>query len=85
MRLRPERLADSDVVLVESENDIVIVDPFISAQHAAFFLRDGSWWVSDLGSTNGTLLNGQVIATEEPIIPGDIVQLGGIQLRVGAG
>ena len=27
MRLRPERLADSDVVLVESENDIVIVDP----------------------------------------------------------
>lgn len=52
-----------------------------SRRHASFARVDGGIMVSDLGSTNGTYVNGKKI--EEPVMlsPGDVVQLGGLVLR----
>ncbi len=61
-------------------------DDVVSAVHARVW-RDagGSWWLEDLGSTNGTWLNGRRIAAAEPLRAGDRFTLGqrGPALRVG--
>lgn len=60
-------------------------DDVVSAVHARVWREtDGSWWIEDLGSTNGTWLNGRRIAAAEPLRGGDRVTLGqrGPALRV---
>lgn len=46
--------------------EIHIDDPMISRRHAAVSYGDGRWWISDLGSRNGTLLDGQPV-TRAPL------------------
>ena len=42
-----------------SDCQIKLDDDYSSTRHARVFLSDGQWWVEDLGSTNGTYLDGQ--------------------------
>jgi pSer/pThr/pTyr-binding forkhead associated (FHA) protein len=51
-------------------NDLVI-----SRRHCAFSLRDGQVWVEDLGSRNGTRLNGEPVAQPRQVVDGDALQL----------
>ncbi len=55
--------------------DLTISDSTVSREHAAFVRRGDRWWVVDLGSTNGTKVNGRR-AAEHPLDPGDEVELG---------
>jgi len=48
-------------------------------------LRDGEWWVEDLGSTNGTLVNGTRIERAERVRAGDELAIGRIALRLEQG
>ncbi len=41
--------------------EIYIPDPYLSKRHARIFLKDGAYYLMDLGSTNGTYLNGQPV------------------------
>ena len=61
--------------------DIVLSDPNISRQHAEVRPRGGSWVLTDLGSTNGSRLNGRRIEGPEVIRPGDEIELGETVLR----
>jgi pSer/pThr/pTyr-binding forkhead associated (FHA) protein len=63
-------------------NAIVIDDPFASADHAALTYRGRSWYVEDLGSTNGTYLNGRQIAAVAPLGFGDELGIGQVRLRL---
>jgi pSer/pThr/pTyr-binding forkhead associated (FHA) protein len=45
-------------------------------------LRHGRWWVSDLGSTNGTFVNGTQITEPAIIEAEDVVQFGRVTLRL---
>jgi hypothetical protein len=56
--------------------DIVINDENVSRQHAEIRPRGGSWVLSDLGSTNGSSLNGQRISGPEVLQRGDEIELG---------
>jgi hypothetical protein len=58
------------------EAEIVIDDPNVSRQHAEVRPRGGAWVVNDLGSTNGTRVNGRTINGPEVIRPGDEIELG---------
>ncbi len=56
--------------------DVVLDDPNVSRQHAEIRPRGGSWVLSDLGSTNGSTLNGRRIDHPEVLKPGDEIKIG---------
>jgi pSer/pThr/pTyr-binding forkhead associated (FHA) protein len=60
--------------------DVVIAEPTISRAHAAIGF-DGSFFVQDLGSTNGTWVNGSR-EKKAPLKDGDEIQMGKLRLRV---
>jgi hypothetical protein len=61
--------------------DVVLNDPNISREHAEIRPRGGSWVLTDLGSTNGSRLNGRNVDGSEVIRPGDEIELGATVLR----
>jgi hypothetical protein len=63
-------------------NSIVLEDEFVSATHAALTYRGRAWYVEDLGSTNGTFVNGSQVDGLSPIAFGDEIQLGQVRLRL---
>ena len=66
----------------DAGNDISLPDEAASARHASLELRDDEWWIEDLGSTNGTLVNGQKIAKRERVRFGDEIAIGRVALRL---
>ena len=61
------------------QNDIAIDgDEFASARHVRFEPRRDGVWVTDLGSTNGTRLNGWRVREPVPVRPGDRVSFGAV-------
>lgn len=63
------------------ENSIAINDGFVSGNHAEISFNQGGWWLMDVGSTNGTQLNGQPVQGKVQIHNGDIVSFGRVHLR----
>lgn len=62
---------------------VVIPDSAVSTQHARVFLDGGRWVVQDLGSTNGTLVDGQPSSAAGLIVgPGQQLSLGHVRLEV---
>lgn len=65
-----------------SGNTIVIDDPRTSARHAELRFERGQWWLRDLGSSNGTMLNGEPVRTVMGIRAGDVLQCGRVRFRL---
>ena len=59
--------------------DICLADANVSRRHAELVLTGGIWSVRDLGSTNGTFVNGQPVA-EAPLADGDVIEVGTTRL-----
>jgi FHA domain len=66
------------------EADVQIADRYASGLHARVFERGGRYFVEDLNSTNGTLLNGATLKGEAELIDGDTVQIGDTEFRLEA-
>jgi serine phosphatase RsbU (regulator of sigma subunit) len=64
----------------DSENEICILNPLLSRRHARFVQRDGSLYVSDMDSANGTYVNDVRIHAEQVLHEGDVVTVGGTLL-----
>jgi len=67
-----------DVAMVGRDvtNEIVLGDPEISRQHARFTRTPAGYVIEDLGSTNGTFVNGERLAAPRVLTPGDTIGLG---------
>jgi sigma-B regulation protein RsbU (phosphoserine phosphatase) len=66
-----------------SMNDLPISDKMLSRQHARIVKDDnGGLLVEDLGSRNGTFLNGERLAAPQPLKAGDRITLGGVTLKL---
>ena len=63
-------------------NTVSLDDEFLSAEHALLSWREQSWWLEDLGSTNGTFINGVRVARPLPVTSGDVIELGRVALRL---
>jgi hypothetical protein len=61
-------------------NSIVIPDPAVSARQCRLSFRKGQWWLEDLGSANGTFLNGKPVAASTAVSDGDVVEVAQVKL-----
>lgn len=61
---------------------IQIPESFVSGEHTRIWFRNGSWYVQDAGSTNGTFLNNQPAREALAARFGDIVQVGYIRFKL---
>jgi hypothetical protein len=61
--------------------DIVVDDPNVSRRHAELRPRGGSWVLTDLGSTNGSRVNGRAASGPTVVKPGDEIELGTAVMR----
>lgn len=60
----------------QTNNISITTDHYVSRHHAWVLQMQGGYWVEDLGSTNGTLLNGEVLQERKQIFPGDKLTFG---------
>jgi hypothetical protein len=81
-RTRTLRIDASTVVGRAPECELRLDDTYLSQQHARIFGKNSTWYVEDLGSTNGTFVNEQKLMAPAMIQPGDKVRLGTTVLEV---
>lgn len=64
---------------------VSVPDTSVSRKHALVRKTEGGWAVSDLGSGNGTIVNGEQISEEQPLAPGDVITLGDSEFQFADG
>ena len=69
---------EGDVITIgrEAENGIVINDAEVSRKHTQFVFQGGKYIITDLGSTNGTFVNGERLTGQHVLVPGEVISLG---------
>lgn len=73
---------DRQVIIGRSNDlDMVLVEDMVSRKHAKITVSGGKITIEDLGSTNGTFVNGIRLARERRLAPGDVVRVGETDLR----
>ena len=65
--------------------DVRIDDRYASGLHARIYSHGGRFYVEDLNSTNGTLLNDDPLAGEAELVPGDMIRIGDTEFRFEPG
>jgi FHA domain/Domain of unknown function (DUF1707) len=77
-------LPEDSVTLGRSRDcDCVLAEPSVSRRHAELRREGGRWLIRDLGSRNGTRVNGVRILDEAEVGPGDRVSFGDARFRLG--
>jgi two-component system NtrC family sensor kinase len=69
-------LLGEGVTVGRQDADIELSDSTVSRNHFMFRQRGGAWMLEDLGSANGTLLNGTPVTKAVPVNPGDQIRCG---------
>ena len=63
-----------------SDNDVILDDPMVSRHHCQLMLQHGAYGFTDLGSRNGSTVNGQPVS-QIALGPGDIIRIGDTQIE----
>jgi pSer/pThr/pTyr-binding forkhead associated (FHA) protein len=77
---REVEIKDGDTLGRTAQNAVVLKVPEASRSHCRFSSERGSWFVEDLGSSNGTLVNGRRV-TKFELQDGDEIRIGAVSLR----
>jgi pSer/pThr/pTyr-binding forkhead associated (FHA) protein len=62
------------------DNDVVLKDARVSRHHARITFEDGQYWIEDLNSANGTVLNGRARVQRQRLASGDTLSIGAAEL-----
>ena len=65
----------------DPDNQIRLSDPKVSKKHCQILKTEGGYRILDLGSENGTLVNGEKV-TQQDLKEGDIIQIGNVKMTV---
>jgi hypothetical protein len=87
LREGEEHVLDSSAVTFgrSQQNDVSLAaDEYASSRHAQIEPRRDGVWLEDIGSTNGTYLNGIRLTHPKRLAPGDVVRIGETELRYDA-
>ena len=76
IQLGDQRHSFSTTFTVGRQGNILITDEFASSHHARFQVAHGLWFIEDLGSTNGTSLNGRRFRAPQHLKKGDKIKIG---------
>ncbi len=76
---------DSVVIGRSASADVSIADRFLSRRHARLYRQDDEWFIEDLGSRNGTLVNGSKISGPTAVSPGDVIGISASIIEVRCG
>jgi adenylate cyclase len=89
--LEEEKIFGDDIIVGRPEGGVAVdldlkFDPWVSHRHARIWLKDGQYWIEDLGSRNGTLVNGEKIQSRSSrrLVERDVIEIGDTTLRVTA-
>lgn len=68
----------------KAENDVQIADPYVSGKHGVIEVADDGLFVTDIGSTNGTMLNDAKLSPNmrTSLTPDDVIRLGSMEFAV---
>ena len=68
----------------KAENDVQIADPYVSGRHGTIEVADDGIYITDTGSSNGTLLNDAKLVPNirTQMQPDDVIRLGSKEFRV---
>ncbi len=61
---------------------VVVRNKLVSKRHCALSVKGAYGWIEDLGSSNGTFVNGERVQSS-PVSPGDVITVGGCEIQVG--
>jgi len=77
-------LAEGEHVLGRSEGELVVSNPYLSRRHMKLRVSEGRLFVTDLGSTNGTFVDGKRLAADEEseVSPGALLKAGELELKL---
>lgn len=77
-------LRDAVTIGRQADNDLVIADDGLSRHHARLAIQGETLVLTDLGSANGTRVNGVPVVGSQTLRPGDLVELGGTAIRLAS-
>ena len=80
---RTFELGDGETIIGRQSEAIPLTDGTVSRRHARLSQRDGAWLIEDVGSANGTYVNGIRVTRPMPVHRGDQIRLGGTLLVFG--
>lgn len=82
--LTPERELEGDSIVIGRSPgcELVLPDPLLSRRHARLFRRNDRWYLEDLGSRNGTRLNGRPLEAATELKPGDTITVSNSSIEV---
>ena len=78
-------LQETNLLGRAADNTIRLTDKAVSAYHARLSYQGGQWWLEDLGSRNGTMVNRFRVESPLVITFGDLIQLGEVALVLAPG
>ncbi len=64
------------------DNNVILRDTFVSSRHATLSWNGRGWVLEDLGSTNGTRVNGKQVQRPVPVKAGDIIEFGRVKAKL---
>lgn len=76
---RHDLRAETDIGRTQT-NAVVVADATVSRQHARIRLQEDQFMLFDLGSANGTFVNGQKVEQPRPLTDGDVVRFGEVEM-----
>ncbi len=75
---------DTPLVIGRKRGDLLLDDPLVSSSHCRVMRRDKGWVLQDLGSTNGTMVDGRLVR-EAALRPGAEITIGGSRMLLYIG